>query len=121
MDALMEMMAIITSRLDAHAADTRQLMQRKRCAIILRPLLSTSSSCLQYLLLLHHSSRMPHPYTPPCTLPAGPATRGGRRSTIDHVVVNRAASETIDFVMDAIKRSLKVNVHVMGPNTEFRH
>jgi hypothetical protein len=51
--------------------------------------------------------------------PAGP--RRGRRPTIDHVVVNHAASEAGDFDRDAINWSMKLNVPVMGPNQEFRH
>jgi hypothetical protein len=53
--------------------------------------------------------------------PLGLAARGGRRPTIDHVVVNRAVGETTDFDRDAINMSMKMNVPVMGPNTKFRH
>jgi hypothetical protein len=51
----------------------------------------------------------------------GPAARGGRRPTIDLVVVNRVASETADFDRDAINLSMKMNILVIGPNTELRH
>jgi hypothetical protein len=45
----------------------------------------------------------------------------GRRPTIDHVIVGRAAGEDADFDIDSINRSMKINVPVMGPHTEFRH
>jgi hypothetical protein len=51
----------------------------------------------------------------------GPAAREGRRTTIDPVVVGRAASESADFDMNSISRSMKMNVLVMGPNRELRH
>jgi hypothetical protein len=122
MDATMEEQAIITGRLDALAAHTRQLMQRDALrnhtvpiAVdqpFLPPVPPLASPLFPHGPLTHPSVSSPHVRL---------AARGGRRRTIDHVVVNRAAGETSDFNRDAIKMSMKMNVLVMGPNTEFRH
>jgi hypothetical protein len=122
MVALMGQLAIITSRLDAQAVDTRELMQRDALRnhpapiAVDQPLLPPAPP--------HAPPMFPHgpPKHPSVSAPpAGPAARGGRRLTIDHVVVNGAAGETVDFDMDAINMSMEMNVLVMGPNTEFRH
>jgi hypothetical protein len=46
--------------------------------------------------------------------------RGGRRPTIDLVVVGRAAHEATGFDKDALNRSMKMSVPTMGPNTYFK-
>jgi hypothetical protein len=118
----MEQLAIITSRLDAQAANTRQLMQRDALRDHLAPIavdrpFLPPAPPLALPMFPHGPPRHPSVTAPH----AGLAARGGRRPAIDLVVVNRAASETSDFDRDAINMSMKMNVHVMGPNTEFRH
>jgi hypothetical protein len=118
----MEQLAIITSRLDTQAADTRQLMQRDALRnhhapiVVDQPFLPPGPP--------HAPPLFPYgPTTHPSVFapPTGPAARGGRRPTIDHVVVNRAAGEIADFDRDSINMSMKMNVYVTGPNIEFRH
>jgi hypothetical protein len=46
--------------------------------------------------------------------------RGGRRPTIDPVVVGRAAHEATGFDKDALNRSMKISVPTMGPNKDFK-
>jgi hypothetical protein len=59
----------------------------------------------------------PHVFVPRARL----AARGGRRPTIDSVIVGGAASESTNFDMDSINRSMLMNFHVMCHATEFRH
>jgi hypothetical protein len=122
MGAPMEQLATITSRLDAHVADTRQLMQRDAlrdhpASIVADQPFLTPRPPPAPPLFRHDPPRHPSVFAPP----GGPAALGGRRPTIDHVVVIRAAGETTDFDRDAINMPMKMNVHAMGPNTEFRH
>jgi hypothetical protein len=118
MDALMEHMAIIANRLDAQAADTRQLMQRDalrnhRAPIAVdQPFLPPKPS-LAPPLFRHNSPKHPTMSAPP----ARPAASGGRRPTIDHVVSGRAAGEIADFDKESINRSMKMDVPLMGPTT----
>ena len=84
-----------------------------------------------------------HPHGPPIAvrghspLPGGPpppfhgrhsppaergahTRRGGRRPTIDPVVIGRAAHEATGFDKDALNRSMKMSVPTMGPTTDFK-
>jgi hypothetical protein len=107
----MEQPAIITSRLDAQSADTRQLMQRDA----LRNCHAPNPVDQPFLPPTPPPPPPLFPHGPPIhssvfAPPAGPAARGGRRPTIDHVVVIRACGETADFDRDAINMSMKMNV-----------
>jgi hypothetical protein len=118
MGALIEQLATITSRLDAQAADSRQLMQRDalrdhRAPIVVDQPLMPPRPPLAPPLFMHGSARRPT-MSPP---PAGSATCGGRRPTIDHVIVGRLASEAADFDKNSINMSMKMNVPVMSPHT----
>jgi hypothetical protein len=68
MGAFMEHIAIITSRLDAQAVDTRQLMQRDALLDHHAPIAIDQPffSLQDLLVLLHHCSRMAQPHIPPC-------------------------------------------------------
>jgi hypothetical protein len=106
MDALMEQLAIITSRLDSHAGDTRQLMQHDALRNHLAPIVVDH----YFMPPAPPLAPPPFPHGPPrhpsvFGSPARPAARGGRRPTIDPVAVNRAARETADFDRDAINRT----------------
>jgi hypothetical protein len=46
--------------------------------------------------------------------------RGGRRPTIDPVVVGRAVHEATNFDKDALNRSMKMSVPTMGPIIDFK-
>jgi hypothetical protein len=122
MGAVMEQMAIITSKLDVQAAHTHQLMQRDDLRDHHAPIVVD-----QPLLLPrppHAPPLFPHGPTRHPTVsapPVGPTARRGRRPTIDHVVLGRAAREAADFDRDSINISMKMNVLMMGPHTQFRH
>jgi hypothetical protein len=47
-------------------------------------------------------------------------SRGGRRPTIDPVVIGRVAHEAIGFDKDTLNRSMKMSVPTMGPNSDFK-
>jgi hypothetical protein len=111
MRTLMTELAIITSRLDAQAADIWQVMQR--------------DAVRDHLVLIAFNppllpSRPTHAPPPPAKHPnmfaplAGPDARGGHRPTIDPNVVDRAACESADLDKDSTNRSMKMNVQVMG-------
>jgi hypothetical protein len=46
--------------------------------------------------------------------------RGGRRPTIDPVVIGRAAHEATGFDKDALNRPMKMSVPTVGPTTDFK-
>jgi hypothetical protein len=50
----------------------------------------------------------------------GHTTRGGRRPTIDPVVIGRAAYEATGFDKDTLNRSMRMSVPTMGPTTDFK-
>jgi hypothetical protein len=50
----------------------------------------------------------------------GHTTRGGRRPTLDPVVIGRAAHEATGFDKDTLNRSMKMSVPTMGPTTDFK-
>jgi hypothetical protein len=59
------------------------------------------------------------PFTP---VPSGSNNmRGGRRPTIDSVVIGRAADEATGFDKESPNRSIKMTVTPMGPNTDFKY
>jgi hypothetical protein len=61
-----------------------------------------------------------HPHVPAPR--GGGGVRRGRRPTIDHVIViRRVVYESNGFNNDSINRSMKMNVPVIGPHTEFKH
>jgi hypothetical protein len=119
----MEQMATITSRLDAQADDTRLLMQRdalrdhRAPVAVDQPFLPPRLPPAPPPLFPYGPARHPTVFA----LSSRPAARGGRRHTIDHVVVGREACEAADFDRDSINMSMKLNVLVTGPPTEFRH
>jgi hypothetical protein len=47
-------------------------------------------------------------------------SRGGRRPTINPVVIGRAAHEATGFDKDALNRSMKILAATMGPNSDFK-
>ena len=86
---------------------------------------------------LSMAGHSPFPGGPPSPFPGGPpppfpgwhshppqrgghTTRGGRRPTIDPVVIGRAAHEATGFDKDALNRSMKMSVPTMGPTTDFK-
>jgi hypothetical protein len=56
----------------------------------------------------------------PSTQRGGHTTRGGRRRTIDPVVIGCAAHEATGFDKDALNRSMKMSVPIMGPTTDYK-
>jgi hypothetical protein len=46
--------------------------------------------------------------------------RGGRRPTINPVIVGRVAHEATGFDKDALNRPMKMFVPTMGPNSDFK-
>jgi hypothetical protein len=46
--------------------------------------------------------------------------RGGRRSTIDPLVIGRVVNEATGFDKESFNRSIKMTVMTMGPNTDFK-
>jgi hypothetical protein len=46
--------------------------------------------------------------------------RGGRRPTIDLVVIGRVVHEAAGFDKDEFNRSMEMHVPIMGPNTDFK-
>jgi hypothetical protein len=47
-------------------------------------------------------------------------SRGGRRPTIDPVVIGRVAHEATGFDKEALNWSMKMSVPTMGPNSDFK-
>jgi hypothetical protein len=66
------------------------------------------------------TNHSPSPGGPPPTRRGGHTTRGGRRPTIDPVVIGRAAHEATGSGKDALNRSMKMSVPIMGPTTDFK-
>jgi hypothetical protein len=97
MAARIKQLPIITSRLDAHAADNRQLMQRDALRDHLAPIVVDQP--LLSPRLPHAPPLFPHGPSihPTVSAPLGrPAALEGRRPTIDPLVVGREASEAAD-------------------------
>jgi hypothetical protein len=108
----MSAMATITSRLDAHAAETRQLMQRDALhghaapIVVDQPFLPPRPPppppLFRHDSLGHPRVSGPH---------ARPAVPGGRHPTIDPVVLGRTTGETADFDRDAINIGPSIMFH----------
>jgi hypothetical protein len=67
-----------------------------------------------------------HPFavvnrSPTYTHRGGNGGRGGRRPTIDQVVIYRDVHEATGFDKESLNRSMKMNVPTMGPSTAFKH
>jgi hypothetical protein len=119
MGTLMEKLAIITCRLDAQAADTRQLMERDALRDRLAPIAADQPFVPPrpppaLPLFPHGPTRHPTVSAPY----VGPSARGGRRPIIDPVVVGRAAGEAADFDRDSMIKSMKMNVPVIWVHTQ---
>jgi hypothetical protein len=68
------------------------------------------------------SSHPPFHDGPPTSnaLRGGHGGRGGRRPTIDPVVIGRVVNEATGFDKESLNRYMKMTVPTMGPNTDFK-
>jgi hypothetical protein len=108
---VLELMAMINARLGAHATET--------CAPRRRDALRDA-----HLVQTQHSVQGDQPPFLVGSLASnafrgGHGGRGGRRPTINPVIIGCVVNETTGFDKESLNRSMKMTVPTMGPNTDF--